>query len=45
MTEGNKLQLIHPPNPLQMKVGISGLGAPSRGLGARGGRHRQSVGR
>ena len=28
MTEGDKLQLIHPPSPLKMKVGIGGLGAP-----------------
>jgi hypothetical protein len=27
MTEGDKLQLIHPPNPLKMKVGIGGLRA------------------
>ena len=28
MTEGDKLQLIHPPSPLKMKVGIGEFGAP-----------------
>ncbi len=27
MTEGDKPQLIHPPNPLKMKVGVGGPGA------------------
>jgi len=27
MAAGDKLQLIHPPNPLKMKVGVGGPGA------------------